>query len=163
MFKISFDEYFKSDIEITREEALDYALKNVTNALKEVALNKNYDYFSRENNIRENLINCGNVKIRMELLKNAVKTYYYYKKVKTKENSNYYNTISMINIGLEKYGVGKTKVIFEDSDVVEKLCSAFITERIKYDHKRELDDVIDDEAKFLIALIDSYYSKNKEV
>lgn len=99
----------------------------------------------------------------MELLKNAVKTYYYYKKVKTKENSNYYNTISMINIGLEKYGVGKTKVIFEDSDVVEKLCVAFITERIKYDHKRELDDVIDDEAKFLIALIDSYYSKNKEV
>ena len=43
--------------EITREEAMNYALKNTTNALKEVALNKNYDYFSRENNIREDLIN----------------------------------------------------------------------------------------------------------
>lgn len=163
MFKISFEEYFKSNTEITREEAMNYALKNTTNALKEAALNKNYDYFSRENNIREDLINCGYIAIRMELFKNAVKTYYYYRKKKTTENSEYYNTISMINIGLEKYGVGKTKVVFEDSDIVDKLCTSFITERIKYDHKSELDYVIDDEAKFLVASIDSYYSKNKEV
>ena len=111
----------------------------------------------------QNLINCGYTAIRMELIKNAVKTYYYYRKKKTSENSEYYNTISMINIGLEKYGVGKTKVVFEDSDIVDKLCTSFITERIKYDHKSELDYVIDDEAKFLVASIDSYYSKNKEV
>ena len=163
MFKISFEQNFKSITEITREEAMNYALKNITNALKEVALNKNYDYFSRENNIREDLINCGYAAIRMELIKNAVKTYYYYREKKTSENSEYYNTISMINIGLEKYGVGKTKVVFEDSDIVDKLCTSFITERIKYDHKSELDYVIDDEAKFLVASIDSYYSKNKEV
>ena len=54
-------------------------------------------------------------------------------------------------------------VVFEDSDIVDKLCTSFITERIKYDHKSELDYVIDDEAKFLVASIDSYYSKNKEV
>ena len=96
MFKISFEEYFKSNTEITREEAMNYALKNTTNALKEVALNKNYDYFSRENNIREDLINCGYTAIKMELLKNAVKTYYYYRKKETTENSEYYNAISMV-------------------------------------------------------------------
>ena len=42
--------------------------------------------------------------------------------------------------------------LFEDSDIVDKLCTSFITERIKYDHKSELDYVIDDEAKFFVIL-----------
>ena len=74
MIKISFEEYFKSNTEITREEAMNYALKNTTNALKEVALNKNYDYFSRENNIREDLIKASKNGVKITVLFDNKKT-----------------------------------------------------------------------------------------
>lgn len=162
MLKITFKECFKSNSNITEQEAVEYALNNVAKGLEEIIINNNYDYFSRENNIRESLINCRKNKIKSEILKNSVKTYYYYNEEKTKENKEYYSNISILNIGLEKYGVAKTVTILKDINMVNKLCLAFVIERIKYNHKSELDSLTNEKANFLATSIDSYYSKIKE-
>lgn len=171
--KKSYDECFKTNNTVSNDESMEYAIDNTAKALEEVVLHKNYNYFSRTENVREDLINCGTNKIKAELLKNVVKTYSYYRKNKML-NEDYLNydfskalsyeeTISVVYLNMVKYGIGKIQSVLDDETVVKNLAKSFVIERIKYDRKLELEDSLDDAGKFLINAIESYYLKTREV
>ncbi|MGN1000839.1 MAG: hypothetical protein ACI4OG_02770 [Bacilli bacterium] len=171
--KKSYDEYFKTNNDATSDESMEYAIDNTAKALQEVILHKNYNYFSRDENVRDDLINCGVTKIKSELLKHVVKTYSYYEKNNTlngkhlnydfNKTQSYQETLSVVYLSMVKYGISKIQSALDDENVIKKLAKSFVMERIKYDRKKELENSLDDAGRFLINAIESYYSKTKEV
>ena len=174
-FEKSYKEFFKQNITITEEESKEYAIKNTIKALEEVVVNSDYSYFSREDNIREQIINCGLKNIKIELLKHVVKVYSFYKKNNIElidgvdlsdtlnEKSNPNQVIAVVHFNLVKYGVDKTKIVLGKNYILKALVKSFVIERLKNNNGKNLDSELDDASNFLLVSIDNHFAKSKEV
>lgn len=174
-FEKAYKEIFKQNINITEEESKEYALHNTIKALEAIVVNNDYSYFSREDNIREQLINVGIKNIKIELLKHVVKVYSFHKKNNIElidgidlsdtlnEKSSPNQVIAVVHFNLVKYGVDKTKIVLDKDYILKALAKSFVIERLKKDKTENLDLELDDASNFLLMSIESYFSKSKEV
>lgn len=167
-YKINFFKIFNSSTTATENDSKNYSINNLVNALVNLLINNDYSYFSRDNNIRNDIVNYGPNNIKKELLINLVLTYDYNKR-NDKELSKYLNynlleikkydeLIASLYLNLFKNGVHWFQSLFKDKKIVTSLSYLYVSQIINNNNYKNMNEDLLEENRFLIVSIENYYA-----